>query len=119
MKDRDTLAGRRGADGLGSTTDTSGMPWWVRAIAYIGVPSAMAIYLVYFLANNVSAQQTNISTALATHVLESRVAAEQLKVLEQEHRTSNTHVERLLEILCLQGAKTTTDRRDCVNSGAK
>jgi hypothetical protein len=42
-------------------------PWWLDAIYRIGVPAALALFLVWFLTQKVSGQLDTVTSALQTH----------------------------------------------------
>lgn len=70
----------------------NGSPWWVRAMAYFGVPSIIALFLIHLLANIMLG-------AIQTH--------DQTTVRQGEAMI------RLLRELCAQGAGTQEERRRC------
>lgn len=84
---------------------SSGMPWWVRAVAIIGIPGMLAIYLVY-----IGAQE----------LPSIRRAAEQSEkeVLRNREVISSlaTQVEALgrqVQRICYNTAKTDAERDRC------
>lgn len=92
--------------GDGSGSNGSGMPWQVRAVGFFGVPSAIAIFLVW---NMTGTQAQDIRAAreqLANHAQVSASAnLETAKRLE--------HVERVLTAICANAAKNLGDRASC------
>ena len=102
-------------------TDNSGMPWWVRAIAYVGVPAAIACFLVWFLVARVDGWQRNADTKLDTHIAATVVLADSVRSItlalteiEREHRESSKRLERYLRQLCVSGAKDREERNQCL-----
>ncbi len=93
-------------DGTEIPNGNGGMPWQVRAIGFFGVPSAIAIFLVW---NMTGTQANDIREAraqLANHAQVSAVAnIETAKRLE--------HVERVLTAICVNAAKTISERAGC------
>jgi len=95
-----------------------GAPWPVRAIAIIGGMTCIACFLVWFLANIVVSGQDDIKRAvapLADHVRTSDKLGDTLQHIEQDHRDSNRRLERLLELMCWQQAKSETQRSTCMD----
>lgn len=99
--------------------DLSGVPWHVKAILTLGVPSAIALFLVWIFAMRVA------TTVEALPRIEGKVDAsiEAIKNLTEaiSKTATETHEhgarsEKLIEILCVQGATTREERRDCLNA---
>lgn len=74
------------------TANGNGGPWWVRAIGMVGVPSAMALWFVYWMT-------TGMSQAISTH--EER-SAERVRELTSVMRQ-----------ICVNTAETPADRSGC------
>lgn len=83
------------------------LPWWVQAVYKVGVPTAIACYLVYMLAGKV---QTNLE---AIDKLVSNHAAEEARDMN-ELNSLHTKQLRILQAMCLHGAKTDEQRQDCL-----
>lgn len=86
----------------------SNAPWWVKTISVVGVPAAIALYLVYVLSNGAVTAITNIDTNVKTHA-----AAEATH--DHEQRESSSRMENYLRLLCLNTAKTNSDRNTCLS----
>lgn len=77
-------------------------PWWVTTIYKIGVPTAIAIYLVYILAAKVLVHLEAVDNNVMTHI-----SKQDIHYINQEKQL------QLLRFICAQGAKNATDRRQC------
>jgi hypothetical protein len=86
-------------------TDWSAMPWWVRAIAVIGVPGVLVLYLVYSGVQELPATR-RASEQAVTEVLQNR---EMLR----EHRLESQATFRLLQRICTNTARTQDERNSC------
>ena len=90
--------------------ESNGSPWWVRAIYQIGVPSAIALYLVW-----------TITATLNTHVRDLqdtnsllKIHIETTQVIERTHQESERSMQRILRAICVNGARTAPDRAGCL-----
>ena len=81
------------------------MPWWVRAIAVIGVPGVLTLYLVYSGVQELP-QTRRLGEQTLQEVLRNR---EMLR--EHEIREQTTY--RLLQRICTNTAKTPDERNSC------
>lgn len=85
------------------------MPWQIKAVGLVGVPSAIAIYLVYTLASGIvpamqemSRTQNSILIAMTT--------------LSMDHATSRSQNDSILRVLrttCSNNAQTMDARERC------
>lgn len=67
----------------------TGLPWWVRAATLLGVPSLIALYLLWFLTSTVTAKlDRHMGDELRSHAL--------------------------LRQICLNTARTPGDARACI-----
>ena len=85
--------------------DKSDMPWQVRAVTFFGVPSAIALYLVYILAGTVVSKldrQADIISQQSTR------NGDIIKLIESENQVQRINMELVIRIL----------RANCVNSSA-
>lgn len=106
MTDRRELDDRR-------ETDSQGVPWWVRAIAFVGVPSAIACFLVWTLAGDVRTEATraaNTSLANASALVEHQKHTEQLHQNIEKYMNSQL---LLMRLLCSNSARSAEERRAC------
>lgn len=97
--------GRRVTDAGG----VDGMPWQVKAVGIIGVPSAIAIYLVYSMVQGVVPAIANVQTTTNSLVLA-------MGELTKDHaavRMQNESMIRILQATCVNAAKTNEERERC------
>jgi len=108
--------GRRELDGV-----QDGIPWQVRALGYMGVPAAIACYLVWVLAQGIApAIQTLGTTTTNTanaeqNTLNSIVLS--LGAMQVEHnqlRTVNEDILNVLKVTCANQAKDPSARERCL-----
>lgn len=83
-----------------------GSPAWLRAVYIVGVPSVIALFLVYFLTNSVIAQLTAHSQATEgmRQLLQQHMAQQEL--IQQENKF-------YLRQLCLNTARSDEQRAAC------
>ena len=84
-------------------------PWQVRAIVTMGVPAAIACYLVYILASTVSGAQNNQQATLNNLVMS-------VSAMQSEHgqiRLLNESMLRVLQASCANNAQTEEKRANC------
>jgi hypothetical protein len=92
---------------------TTGMPWQVRAIGFFGVPSAIAIFLVYVLAADVRSDAT--SAAVAAAAMRTELAQHQ-KHTEMLHQNIEEYMRTqllLMRRMCSHAARTSSERDTC------
>jgi len=80
----------------------NGMPWWLKAIYTLGIPSALATYLVYFLVTTVIGNQ--------------RKMEENLNLLSADYAytvKSMQKLEFLMERICSNTTKNQQERNNC------
>lgn len=80
----------------------SGGPWWMRAIYQVGVPSAIAIYLVY-----------NLTSTMPTKA-EVLALNDQLKTHVSSTITDLSEIKRVLTVTCVNAAGSDEKRRQCL-----
>ena len=78
------------------------IPWWVGAIYKVGVPTAIACYLVYILANRVQTGIEATNAALAAHIHQ-----------QQMHYQNEEKQLQLLRAICSNSAANGTERNEC------
>jgi hypothetical protein len=87
-----------------------GMPWWVKAIGFVGVPSAIAMFLVWALVSNVIPVMLEMQKTVNT-------MAVQVATVSAEHAESKRQTEEMLKVLrgsCLNGAKSYEEKTRCL-----
>lgn len=91
---------------MANGTDGSlGLPWWVRAIALIGIPGAIAVYLVWIGATEVPQIKAE-ELSIKTEVIENQR-------LMREHAEDTAAIYRMLVRVCSNTAKTEFERQRC------
>ena len=90
-----------------ATQPMSDAPWYVRAVAYIGVPSAIAVFLVYFLTNLFTTMTTRLE-AIQSHT---EALGQYLKTETEQSWVTLSALQRI----CLNTSKTDSDRLSCVS----
>lgn len=78
------------------------IPWWVSAIYKVGVPTAIACYLVYILANKV---QTGIEAT--NEALNAHIRQQQMYFDNQQKQL------QLLRTICANAATSGMERNEC------
>lgn len=97
--------GRRRSD-----DSQDGMPWWVKAVSFFGVPSAIAIGLVYSLVNYMVPTMLETQKTLNTVVIT-------LGAISTEHSYTKEQNERIIGVLratCANAAKGDYERTQCM-----
>jgi hypothetical protein len=87
-----------------------GLPWWVNAIYKVGVPTAIACYLVWFLATRIQANMdsyqvsmNNMQKLMETHITE-----------QQEGTRVNKRILEALQMICVNTTDSKNERADCI-----
>lgn len=75
---------------------------WIDIIFKVGVPSTIAVFLVYMLTTNISNDITNIKSQVALHSVD---MSNQMKMQER--------MERLLQQICANTATNNKERAYC------
>jgi hypothetical protein len=81
---------------------TPNRPWWVESVYKFGVPTAIAVYLVWFLAQKVQLNLEAVQTSLVHHI----------QTQEQNNKYSEKSLQ-ILRVICAQGARNVTERNAC------
>jgi hypothetical protein len=93
---------RSGTDSLAGN-----VPVWVKAITLFGVPSSIAMYLVYIMAGTHSADVKTTNELLQSHIKLSTA-------IEQRQEQQSERLSQILLALCVNGAKDEQQRSKCV-----
>lgn len=103
------------------TSALADLPSWARIAFLLGVPSVIALYLVYFLTGNVSAvltatlqAATQTSTTLTQHVQRMEQMSDARSGELTELRMLMRSQERYFQLICLRLSKTRDEQRQCV-----
>lgn len=83
------------------------MPWYVRAIAVFGVPSVIAMFLVYQMAGTHFTDVEATKSILTAHV----EATNEIQKKNQEHQKE---LEKILRAICVNGALERDQRLGCL-----
>lgn len=83
--------------------ESSPLPWWVKAIGVVGVPSAIAIYLVWTIASGLvpamAEMQKTLNAVAADHIVS---------------KSQNDNILRVLRASCVNQAQTNDARERCL-----
>lgn len=102
--------------------DTAGMPTWLRGAVLLGVPSIIALFLVYTLTSQV---QGAVSEIQRTQALQAQALREMQTIIHTRLQDVNIdrrqftetalRLERLIQRTCLTAAHTADQRASCLN----
>jgi hypothetical protein len=79
-------------------------------VVKVGVPSAIALYLVYIMTNGLNAEIHDVKTSLAVHTNQ---AAEMIHQYEQVRIQSDKQL-YVMQRICINSAKTSLERESCL-----
>lgn len=86
------------------------LPWWVSAIYKVGVPTAIACYLVWILAGKVQTdleatqnQMTSMQALMASHI-----------ATQERNLKVNEDILKAMRKICVNTSDTKADRDECV-----
>jgi hypothetical protein len=80
----------------------SGVPWWVTSIYKVGVPTAIACYLVWFLTSRIQTNLEAVQGSISLHIQQQN----------EEHQTGKQMLQ-LLRVICAEGAQSSVERKAC------
>lgn len=83
------------------------------AVAKLGIPGVIAMFLVYRLALGFEVFNTRLTALESQHVAMAS-SAESAKDLAGRALMTNERVLWVLQVMCVQDAKTTDQRRECM-----
>jgi hypothetical protein len=109
IQPRQARNGDNNGNGNGSNP-FAGMSPWMRFIAFIGVPAAIALFLVYRLDGRSAQELAGISAELRAHQAVSTVMATEIADHKQETKTLIV----LMRQICVNTSKNDQQRRECV-----
>lgn len=89
------------------------MPKWVRVIAYLGFPAAVAAYLLHFFVSTIGGTVNAQSTVLNQHVTESHQHDTRLEGFFTIHEQAEATTRAILAQICANGAKNNLERNNC------
>jgi hypothetical protein len=85
------------------------IPWQVKAIATIGIPAAIAIYLVFILANRIESSVLSVQGELQRHAVDSSYMIKQ----NDSFINQLNSIKQIMQQTCANTARTSEDRRNC------
>ena len=90
------------------------MPWWVKAIALVGVPSLISVGVIY--SDRVQLAGTVQDNADRLQAIERDAANHDVRVILrfQELHDTTKESNRILVAMCVNAAQTSLDRERCV-----
>ncbi len=106
---RSRTVGRRPAD-LDPIFQSNGMPWQVKAVLLIGVPSVIALYLVWSLVHGVIPVLLQGQTTMNQILMA-------MQSVSQEHVSSRQQTDTMIAILranCVNNSQTAEARERCL-----
>ncbi len=92
----------------------TGMPVWARFISYIGLPGAVALFLIYVFTTNLTADIKSNTAAISG-----------IKIMQEAHNEASSQradsaamwlreMTSLLRKVCVNSSKTDAQRQDCL-----
>ena len=89
----------------GESRRSGDLPWWVRSIAVIGIPGAIAVFLVW-----VGSQEI---PKIKAETQATRQAVEALQRSIAEYQEQNSALLRMMQRVCSNTARNEYDRQRC------
>jgi hypothetical protein len=99
--------------GMQMSNERPAMNWWTLLERY-GVPSAIALFLVWFMTTRIQNDMKDMSLELRGHATISASTASRLESFTQDSRAESRSMISLLRQVCVNTAKTDEQRRECV-----
>lgn len=94
-------------------------PLWLQVLYKFGVPSAIAIYLVWFMSNTIAPGVHAIEAKLDQHIEMNRSAAEATQTALKRQEAQQDIIIDLLKQTCVQNGKSSDDRRACYDASRR
>jgi hypothetical protein len=94
-----------------------GMPWQIKAIIMLGVPSVIALFLVYIFAFKLVTQVEalpHIEGKVDASIEAIKELTKAIKESTVEDHKHGERLERLIQIGCVRESRTERDRLDCL-----
>ncbi|HOG29224.1 MAG TPA: hypothetical protein PLT35_08080 [Vicinamibacterales bacterium] len=98
----------------GRTDPLAGLPWWVRAVFLVGVPSAIALGLVWSDRAQLAEQIHTNGVLLRQIDADARAHDARVVLRFQELSTATSETNRILTASCVNAAKTAEARERCI-----
>lgn len=90
-------------------------PWWAKLLYTYGVPSAIAVFLVWTLITNQGKALDAMTLKMSQHVTTLEEHTTLTKVSDEAAKASASRVETYLRLLCANTAHTIADRNTCLS----
>ena len=87
---------------LTNETKSDNGPWWVQAIYKVGIPSAIAIFLIWALVTRIDVEILEIRENLRLHAVDSSYIIKNTNNLQQ-----------ILQRICVNTSETNEERSAC------
>jgi hypothetical protein len=82
-------------------------PWWVQATYRLGVPAALAIFLVWFLTSRLGADLASVHAMVQTHVEAAQADRAELRFYLRQMVVA-------MQATCVNAAHDASERRRCL-----
>ena len=92
-----------------------GLPVWARVVAFIGVPSAISIFLIYVIMETVVGDLATTRRIVEANAQLLQVHTEVTLGNARSLEENTVLLQRYLRMICLNTAKTDADRSNCVS----
>lgn len=89
--------------------ESSKQPWWINPVYKFGIPSAICIFLVWFLTTQVKSDLNDLK--LSMNNLNSQVSFN--KNLIETNTQVNERMLQVLQRICINSAATNFERNEC------
>lgn len=101
---------------MSNGSDDKSIPWQVRSVFFMGVPSALAIYFAYVIVTSYFTDIKSINNVLIDHNNAAVGLSETIKEEHIQHKDYNTEIIKLLLATCVNNAKSELDRNKCLGT---
>jgi hypothetical protein len=102
-------------NGNGNGNPLAGLPPWARFVAVVGVPSAIAVYLIWVTTSSLSMRVEMINDRLSQHAEVTSGASARLNEFVQADEQYSRVVLELMQRICLNTASNETERSACLS----
>lgn len=93
-----------------SDTPSDGLPWQIKAIGIIGVPSAIALFLVYSMVSGIVPAMLSMQTTMSNIV----TAVGNIASDHVQQKAQNEQILKVLRANCVNNAKDAIERERCL-----
>ncbi len=88
-------------------------PWWIGAIYKLGIPAAIALFLIWFVVATVIPNIQFIKENLVLHANSSSQVGQDLRDQNIRLSQQNERLMRVLQQICINSAKNNQERNGC------